>query len=355
VKCIGNVNIPKEWVHPVSGHKTGVLVHDIRSHGTHWRGKPDETERVAWLNALPGWKWGVSLDDAWVDAKEALIAAVSHLKTSCVPKGWVHPVSGHNTGSLVNSIRSGRHWRGKPDEAERLAWLNALPEWTWSVLDDAWEDAKAALLEAVSHLKTARVPYGWVHPVSGHKTGKLVTSIRSQGAHWRGKSDETERVAWLNALPGWKWGVSLDNAWENAKEALLAAVSHLKTACVPQSWVNPVSGHKTGSLVSRIRHSRLHCRGKPDEAERVAWLNALPGWKWGVSLDDAWKDAKAALLAAVSHLKTARVPQDWIHPVSGHKTGLLVKSIRNNGRHWRGKPDETERVAWLTALPGWVW
>ena len=51
----------------------------------------------------------------------------------------------------------------------------------------------------------ATVPTVWVHPRSGHKTGQLVSDIR-RGRYWRGKSEEAERVWWIERLPGWRWG-----------------------------------------------------------------------------------------------------------------------------------------------------
>jgi len=291
----------------------------------------------------------------WRKAKAALLQAVDVLGTSKVPQGWIHPTSGHKTWQLVNSIRMGAHWRDKPDAANRRLFLEGLAGWTWArTLDNVWEDAKIALLAAVSVLGTAKVPSTWVHQTSGHKTGQLVINIRNKGEHLHGKPDEAERRLFLEGLVGWTWA-PYDDAWEAAKIALSAAIDKTGSVNLAQKWVHPETGHKTGMLVNNIKNSGSHWRGKPDEAERILFLETLPGWTWGETRDDAWEAAKTALCQAVDKTGSVQVADRWVNPVTGHKTGILVRNIRHNGRHWRGKPDEASRREWLESLSGWRW
>ena len=280
VEAYGSANIPTLWVNKTTGHKTGGLVNDIRNLGGHWRGHPDESERVAWLSSLPGWTWA-PYDDMWEAAKIALLAAVEAYGSANIPGLWVHPISRHASGALVNIIRhQGTHWRGKPDEAQRVAWLEGLSGWKWSAMDNRWEANKIALTEAVAEYGSACIPYRWVHPVSGHPTGHLITTLRHEASHhlWP-KGVEADRRAWLGALRGWSWN-GLDSMWDAAKIALMAAVAILGTARIRSNFKHPTTKHATGKLVEKIRRG-IHLKGKPDEAERRAWLEALPGWWWG--------------------------------------------------------------------------
>ena len=56
---------------------------------------------------------------------------VAEHKTAWVPFSYID-ASGYKLGSHVMNVRKGQLWKGRPDERERVDWLEALPGWTWS-------------------------------------------------------------------------------------------------------------------------------------------------------------------------------------------------------------------------------
>jgi hypothetical protein len=67
-ECYGTALVPCSYVNPVSGYKLGETLNHVRVNGTLWKGHPDEANRIAWLEALPGWAWKARETDEWRDA-----------------------------------------------------------------------------------------------------------------------------------------------------------------------------------------------------------------------------------------------------------------------------------------------
>jgi hypothetical protein len=68
IECFGTSLVPYSYVNSVSGHKLGQHLGHVRQ-GKLWRGHPDETKRVEWLESLPGWAWNSRETDEWRDAQ----------------------------------------------------------------------------------------------------------------------------------------------------------------------------------------------------------------------------------------------------------------------------------------------
>jgi hypothetical protein len=112
-----------------SGYPLGSGLNSVRFNGTFWKGRPDEKERVAWLEALKGWSWN-KLDSAWTKFQREMFLFVEEKNTASVPSSY-KATSGYPLGCTVSNVRQGQYWKGKDDEAERVAWLEALPGWKW--------------------------------------------------------------------------------------------------------------------------------------------------------------------------------------------------------------------------------
>lgn len=349
IEIVGSARIPTVFVHPVSGHRTGHTIIELRR-GDFMNESESKDRRRAWLEALPGWTWNVS-DSMWEEAMCNIIDAISVTGTSCLPSKFVHPVTGHATGELVIDIRRGRLLSGKGDESERRAWLQSLPGWTWNVADTTWEQAKITLMAAIALQGTAHIAKSFVHPTTGHKTGLLIERIR-RGAHLKGKEDEVDRRTWLAALPGWTWN-AIDERWHNAQQALLDAIE-IVGKCPPSGFVHPTTGHKTGVLMVELRRGDF-CKGKQDEDERREWLQSLPGFTPKQCVVRSWEDAQHQLKSLVDTIGTCNVTRRFRHPDSDFAVGQMIFRIRTNGYMLHGCPDEQQRRAWLSSLPGWQW
>jgi len=220
-------------------------------------------------------------------------------------------------------------------EAGRVTRLEALPDWTWDPYQAAWEKGFAVLTAYVAREGHARVPHA--HIESEYKLGTWIFNRRQD--HKSGKL-EAGRVAQLEALPGWTWD-ALQAAWEEAFAALTAFVKREGHARVPQGHLE--SEFNLGSWVNT---QRQFYKSEKREPERIARLEALPGWTWDAR-QDAWEEGFAALTAYVERESDARVSRG--HFESGLNVGNWVKVQR---RLFKSGKLEADRVARLEALPG---
>ena len=91
VDCYGTALVPRFHVMS-SGCKLGRQLNNVRQ-GMLWRGHPDETKRVEWLESLPGWVWNVRESDEWVEGcSERTMATWANL-TGEARADWCHNIS----------------------------------------------------------------------------------------------------------------------------------------------------------------------------------------------------------------------------------------------------------------------
>ena len=292
-------------------------------------------ERVARLEALPGWVWA-PFDSLW-DASFAALAVFAEREGHArVPND--HSESGLRLGTWVGKRRSA-YKAGKLSE-ERIARLEALPGWEWNANDyDAQWDANFAALGAfVKRKGHALVPA--VHSESGLRLGGWVVKQRSS---YSGDNLSEERIARLEALPGWTWA-ALDSTWDANFAALEVFVKRERHARVPRDHLE--SEIRLGGWVVKQRSS--YGRGKLTE-ERVARLETLPAWTW-VPFDSLWDASFAALAVFAEREGNTRVPNG--HLESGIRLGHWVG--RQRSACSAGKLSN-EHIAPLEALPGWTW
>ena len=77
-------------------------------------------------------------------------------------------------------------------------------------------------------------------------------------------------------------------AWNRFKQAMVEYISVEGSADVPNAFVN-CSGYKLGQKVSGIRSRGDFMTGRPDESDRRAWLEALPGWTYNGTATEKFK------------------------------------------------------------------
>lgn len=307
-----------------AGHNLGRWVDAQRQ--SHKNGRLS-AERVAALQARPGWHWGVRQDDRWW-ANHAQLSA------------WVR-----DQGSLPSVRRDSNatevslaHWAGTQrarhragrlaqDKADALA---ALPGWHWTITAPPNWSKRADELRA----------WAAVHPgtpITNATTGfRWVSTLRN--AHRAGRLDlDVSRV--LDGIPGWDRSVS-DQRWRDTLDVL-------------QHWL---STHPTGRIKQQDRHlgvaiglwvgtQRRRYRAGLLSEERARALEALPGWAWNYQ-DSTWQrhyDAVRESGCAVD--KLAR-------PIThdGLQIGSWAEAQRS--RNAAGKLD-AKRIALLKQLPGW--
>lgn len=222
------------------------------------------SDRTARLGALPGWTWDVQ-PDAWERAFRLFQAHVAEHGNARVPKAYV--VDGTRLGKWI--ARQRQAWKNGTLPPERIADLESVPGWTWDARIAEWETEYDLLCAYVAANGHARVPAR--HIVGDVRLGNWVNTQR--GAWKRGELS-TDRVTRLAALPGWAWDLH-DAYWDQAFSLVQAYATEHGDARVP--WTCVLDGIRLGAWVgnqrSRMKTGRL-------SAERVARLEALPGWTW---------------------------------------------------------------------------
>jgi superfamily II DNA or RNA helicase len=301
--------------------------------GRHSRGVLAQ-QYVARLEALPGWVWDVN-EALWERGFE-LLAAYAAAHGGCdVPQSY--KPDGHNLGVWVALQRANGN-SGKLREDYR-ARLEALPGWTWSVLDTKWEEGFRQLQAYIAQTGTVRMLPKY--RVGSYPLGSWVGTQRD--AYRRGTLSE-ERIRRLESLPEWSWD-PLAEKWERSFAALKGYADEHGNVRAPQDL--EVDGVKLGQWASIQRAA--YAKGKLSD-ERQKRLETLPGWSWNDVSLDVWEERFASLERFVAREGHARVPQK--HLEDGAKLGLWVSIQRRNGL--KGTLSE-ERRGRLEAIPGWTW
>jgi hypothetical protein len=224
---------------------------------------------------------------------------------------------------------------------DRIAELEAIPGWAWNQLEEQWATSVAAVRDYATENGHARVPQRYCSP-TGHGTGHWVSKRRGDYAAGGLTPDQ---IAELEALPGWVWNPH-DEQWSAGLAAVHAYAAENGHARVPARYVSP-DGHRTGNWVGTRRRDYAAGGLTPD---RIAELEAIPGWSWNM-FDEKWYSGLAAVRAHATENGHANVPQRYVSS-DGHKTGRWVRSRRGDYAAGRLTPDQ---IAELEAIPGWVW
>lgn len=291
------------------------------------------SRRIALLEALPQWTWD-ELDLAWKTAYSLVGKFARREGHANVPRG--HHVAGVALGRWVGKQRDA-HRRGLLS-ADRVALMEALPQWTWDPHSKAWE-------EGFRHLITFTKAEGDDMPaasqtIAGYSFGKWVD--RQRLAYRRGKLTPNQ-IRRLEALDGWTWDVRAAS-WDVGFGLLTAFVAEQGHALVPAKL--EVAGFRLGSWVNQQR--TLHKKGAlpPD---RVLRLEGVQHWVWDVRAD-MWEQSVYALEEFVASEGHARVPRDFT--TQNIRLGSWVATQRMAFR--RGMLS-AERAAFLESLQGWEW
>lgn len=227
----------------------------------------------------------------------------------------------------ARTVGCGHSRRRVHDQARRFA------GWSWNAIADSYAEHLAALQDFAKREGHTRVPVDFVE--NGLKLGQWTRLRRAEH-----KNLSVERQKQLESLPGWYWGRSGDYAWEQKLAVLKKFVDREGHARVPSAHAE--DGAKIGMWAAQQRSERSIL-----SPERVARLEALPGWTWTVS-DDTWDERYALLRAFVAREGHARVPQS--HFENGVNLGKWVGVQRQ-----KRESLTQERRSRVESVPGWSW
>ena len=210
------------------------------------------------LEAIPGWVWRVT---KWDHKYNALKSYVN--KHGSLPQ---------DRGSIQwCSIQRGIKKQQRLSE-ERVAKLEAIPEWVWDVEEASWEKQYDALRAYVTKHQE--------FPRSRQGQGTLATWRTKQRKNRRTGTLTQERIKQLEKIPGWRWNGrakpsrqsqgTWDTKWKKQYDALRLYVE-MHDALPPRS---------TGSLGSWCDTQRQFKKKQQLTKERIGKLEEIPRWQW---------------------------------------------------------------------------
>ena len=247
-----------------------------------------------------------------------------------------HVEDGIELGSWVGTQRR-RQSRGVL-ERDRVARLQSLPGWSWSAVEDQWEDGYEHLVAYLKREGHIDVPaHYWAS--DGFPLGSWVRSHRRRGGRRTISGDQQQR---LEALPGWTYAAPYQSQWETARAAMdkfADREGHCRT---------PLHHREDGvDIDSWSKNQRVRYHKGKLAMERVISLEEIPGRSWRPQ-EAAWERGFEALQAVVDEEGTAAVRRDleW----EGYPVGAWVGEQRNRRLDLPGTLRER-----LEALPGWTW
>ena len=221
-------------------------------------------ERATRLAELEGWSWDPS-EDQWNGYMASLESFVSREGHARVPQK--HVESGMRLGAWVNTQRT--DFRRGCLSPERAGRLESLTGWSWDPSADRWDDNFELLEVFITREGNSRVPAR--HVENGVQLGGWVSEQRTARARSRLSPDRIDR---LEAVPGWSWHPKADQ-WGHTIALLEQFVAREGHARVPIKHVEDDVrlGSWAGTQRTEFRRGRL-------SPERVARLEAFPGWTW---------------------------------------------------------------------------
>ncbi len=135
-----------------------------------------------------------------------------------------------------------------------------------------------------------------------------------------------------------------DSRWEYAYRQLQAYIEEQGDARVKGTFVTS-DGLRLGQWAGSQRQKRSLL-----PADKIARLEALPGWVWGAR-EAQWEEGFKCLQAFVESKGDALVPVDY-EPPDGFRLGGWVASQRGSKRK---DTISSDRLFRLEAMKGWVW
>jgi hypothetical protein len=225
-------------------------------------------ERIAILNATPGWSWDE--DDIWEPNRQRWIQ--QYQKIGRAPSSISKDSTEKRAGKWQSDQRLHYKKQSNRMTPERIAILNATPGWTWE--EDMWEPARQLWIQQYQTLGKTPSQIGTTQEEK--KAGRWQTKQRIA---YRNKSSclTPERIAILNTTPGWKWGN--EDTWESDRQRWIAI-------CEKKLGRNPSNSSKDEEERTAGQwqgHQRDKYKKGLLTPERIAALNATPGWTWSAN------------------------------------------------------------------------
>ena len=306
----------------------------VNSQRTKYKAGSLPKDRIQKLESIPHWTWN-QLELIWESNFNLLIEFTKEFGSATVPSEPEH-YKGQKLWFWTQMQRS-RYKKGVLEQ-DRIGLLESLPGWSWSLIDDKWEEWLTLLKQFVASTGSCRVPQSLIY-----ESKNLGRWASKQRIRYRKGVLEEDRIRILEAIDGWSWEPDQDY-WERGFQLLVEFQNEFGHASPPQIF--EINGFPLGSWASyqRIRYST----GKMSEDE-ASRFQSLEKWSWD-STEDSWNDFYEELKAFAERNGAANPSKTF--EFNGFTLGSWASRQRLLYRQGKLRSD---RIRKLEELFGWTW
>ena len=283
-------------------------------------------KEVGKLESLAGWSWD-PIKDAWEAKYEALKRYCERESDANLNGNYVDE-NGLKLGQWVRWLRT---QRTKLDE-EKINLLENLPGWSWTVIDNRWQERFDELKKFVDN-------NGALPTKASNKT--LSNWWSTQNRRFRKKIIPNEQLKKLQQIPFWQ---AETVRWENE-------LNHLRAYVQENGHARPPKGmQKTTSfdLAQWVNNRRSDYKKGILSDRDIELLESFEGWTWDVNTF-LWNQGLEGVKEYIRCEGNSMVPTKY-ETADGFKLGQWVGSVRQ-----RRDKLTPEQIADLEMLPSWEW
>lgn len=242
-----------------------------------------------------------------------------------------HDEDGYKLGSWVRNQRARRYLL----TSEKRSKLEILNGWTWSPLDNKWDEAFKVLEKYSKKFPNGIIPLKF-QTEDGFKLGVWCQTQRMERDLM--SIQRSERLAGVN---GWIWNTK-KGAWNIGFYELSEYVKLNEATQIKQS-LRTSSGYKLGNWVIQQRMSKDTL-----SEDKIYNLESITGWIWNTR-EDAWDHGFACLNKYINVNGNSLITHTYITD-ENFKLGSWVQVQRVSRNSMPPK-----RKNKLDAIPEWVW
>jgi hypothetical protein len=220
-------------------------------------------ERITKLEAIPGWEWET---DTWDEQLQHWITVYTMIQR--VPSQKSKEKEEARAGSWQSHQRTAK--KNETMSEERITKLEAIPGWEWDA--DTWDEQLQHWVTVYTRIQ--RAPSKNSKDLEEKRTGQWQSHQRV-AKNKRILSDE--RIAELEAVPGWEWGTEREETYSWDEQLQHWVIVYTRIQKDPSQISKDLEEKRAGRWLSHQRVAKKKGKMLP---ERVAKLEAIPGWTW---------------------------------------------------------------------------
>ena len=299
-------------------------------------------ERITKLEAILGWGWGTERKETytWNEQKQHWITQYEKLLRS--PSSKSKDIEEKRAGQWQSDQRKAYN-KGKMSQ-ERIAELEAIPGWDWGIEREktyTWKEQKQNWITL--YIQLQKNPSENSKGQEEKRAGQWQSDQRK--AYKKGIMPQ-ERITTLEAIPGWDWGIEREKTytWEEQKQNWIKQYAILQIHPSKRS-----KNHEEKRAGQWQSGRRVAYKQGTLSQERIAELEAIPGWEWEWDAD-TWDEQKQNWIIQFTMLgkKPTTISKDYEEKRAGQWQS-------NQRMAYKNEKMPQERVTELEAIPGWEW